>query len=42
MPTALLHSSGAVIVTYGVRFSDDKSICFYARVSYDNGQTWGE
>lgn len=38
----LLHSSGAVILTYGVRFSDCKPIGSYARVSYDNGETWGE
>ncbi len=38
----MLHSSGAVIVTYGVRFSDTKPIGSYARVSYDNGHTWGE
>ncbi len=38
----LLHSSGAVILTYGVRFSDEKPIGSYARVSYDNGHTWGE
>ncbi|MBO5891638.1 MAG: exo-alpha-sialidase [Oscillospiraceae bacterium] len=37
----LLHSSGAVIITYGVRFGD-KPIGTYARVSYDNGETWGE
>lgn len=38
----LLHSSGAIILSYGVRFSDDKPIGSYARVSYDNGETWGE
>lgn len=38
----LLHSSGAVIISYGVRFSDEKPIGSYARVSYDNGETWGE
>lgn len=38
----LLHSSGAVILTYGVRFSEEKPIGSYARVSYDNGLTWGE
>lgn len=38
----MLHSSGAVIITYGVRFSDEKPIGSYARVSYDNGETWGE
>ena len=38
----LLHSSGAIILSYGVRFSDEKPIGSYARVSYDNGETWGE
>ena len=38
----MLHSSGAVIITYGVRFSDEKPLGSYARISYDNGETWSE
>lgn len=35
----LLHSSGAIVMTYGRRYGVRGE---YARVSYDNGTTWSE
>ena len=38
-PHLLLHSSGAVILTYGRRKAPFGEM---ARISYDNGETWGD
>lgn len=38
-PHLLLHSSGAVVLTYGYRKPPYGE---RARISYDNGETWGE
>lgn len=38
----MLHSSGAVILSYSVRSSKDKPLGSYARVSYDNGDSWSD
>ncbi len=42
-PHILVHSSGAVILTYGFRGVDgDNAYGVRARVSYDNGSTWSD
>ncbi len=38
-PHLFLHSSGAVVLTYGRRI---KPFAEIARISYDGGETWGE